>query len=88
MKTFRFFIEKIFMKKMIIIVGVTLLIFISNYFIFITARSTISTLQGYEEFKDINAPNNFIGNLDSNSPFDLANIKTEDVENVYNFMNK
>ncbi len=71
MRLFSFFVKKIFLRKMMVLVGVSLLLFISNYLIFVVARSTIATVQGYEEFKTINKPDNFVANLDSDSHIDL-----------------
>lgn len=86
MRLFSFFVKKIFLRKMMVLVGVSLLLFISNYLIFVAARSTIATVQGYEEFKTINKPDNFVANLDPDSHIDLGRIEKQDTQKVYDYM--
>lgn len=86
MRLFSFFVKKIFLRKMMVLVGVSLLLFISNYLIFVTARSTIATVQGYEEFKTFNKPDNFVANLDPDSHIDLGRIEKQNTQKVYDYM--
>lgn len=69
-----------------VVVSVLLLIFLSNYLIFIAARSTVSTLQGYNEMRQLNKPNNYIANLDPNSEMNMGEIEKKDTENVYAYL--
>lgn len=60
MKIFKFFVSKIFLRKIILGIGIVLLICISNYITFTAARTIISTFQGYQEIKELNQEGNFI----------------------------
>ena len=86
MKIFKFFITKIFLRKALIVLSVLLLIFLSNYLVFIAARSTVSTLQGYGEMKHLNLPNSYIANLDPNSSMDMGKIDINDTQSVYDYL--
>lgn len=87
MKIFRFFITKIFLKKAIVVFGVLVLLFVSNYLVFITARSTFSTIQGYEEMKRFNQSGNYIANLDPSSDMNMGEIDLSDTQKVYDYLN-
>ena len=86
LKVFNFFVKKIFLRKVIVVFSVLLLIFLSNYLIFIAARSTVSTLQGYNEMKKLNKSDNYIANLDPNSEMNMGEIDKNDTENVYAYL--
>ncbi|MFR4513934.1 MAG: hypothetical protein ACLT4P_03825 [Coprococcus sp.] len=86
MKVFKFFITKIFLRKIMVVFSVLLLVFLSNYLIFIAARSTVSTLQGYNEMIQLNEPDNYIANLDPNSEMNMGEIDKKDTENVYAYL--
>ena len=58
----------------------------SNYLIFIATRSTVSTLQGYNEMQQLNKSGNYIANLDPNSELNMGEIETNDVESVYSYL--
>ena len=68
--------------------GTLLLLFVSNYLIFIAARSTCSTLQGYEEMKQFNQSGVFIANLDPESDMNMGEIDKNDTRQVYDFLNE
>lgn len=87
MKIFKFFIKKIFLRKLLIVFSVFLLLFLSDYLVFIAARSTVSTFQGYEEMKHLNQTGNYIANLDPNSDMNMGNIDKSDTQNVYDYLN-
>lgn len=87
MKIFKFFITKIFLRKLLIVFSVFLLLFLSDYLVFIAARSTVSTFQGYEEMKHLNQTGNYIANLDPNSDMNMGNIDKSDTQNVYDCLN-
>ncbi|QSZ27571.1 peptide ABC transporter permease [Aceticella autotrophica] len=87
MKIFKFFITKIFLRKAMIVLSVLLLLFLSNYLVFIADRSTVSTLQGYDEMKHLNQVDNYIANLDSNSDMNMGEIDKSDTQNVYDYLN-
>ena len=87
MKIFKFFITKIFLRKLLIVFSVFLLLFLSDYLVFIAARSTVSTFQGYEEMKHLNQTGNYIANLDPNSDMNMGNIDKSDTQNVYDYLN-
>jgi len=86
LKIFKFFITKIFFRKILIVISVLLLFFLSDYLVFIAARSTVSTFQGYNEMKSINQTGNYIANLDPNSSIDLGKIHKEDTQYVYDHL--
>lgn len=86
MKIFKFFITKIFLRKALIVLSVLLLIFLSNYLVFIAARSTVSTLQGYDEMKHLNQADSYIANLDPNSSMDMGEIDINDTQKVYDYL--
>lgn len=69
-----------------VVFSVLLLVFLSNYLIFIAARSTVSTLQGYNEMIQLNEPDNYIANLDPNSEMNMGEIDKKDTENVYAYL--
>lgn len=72
---------------MLIVFSVFLLLFLSDYLVFIAARSTVSTFQGYEEMKHLNQTGNYIANLDPNSDMNMGNIDKSDTQNVYDYLN-
>ncbi|CDZ23453.1 putative membrane protein [[Clostridium] cellulosi] len=86
MKIFKFFITKIFLRKVIIVFSVFLLLFLMNYLVFIAARSTVSTLQGYDEMKRLNQAGTYIANLDPNSNMNMGEIDKRDTQNVYDYL--
>ncbi|MCR5432305.1 MAG: peptide ABC transporter permease [Lachnospiraceae bacterium] len=86
MKIFKFFITRIFFRKILIVISVLLLFFLSDYIVFTTARSTVSTFQGYNEMKSINQKGNYIANLDPNNSMDLGNIQKEDTQYIYDHL--
>ena len=75
------------MRKLLIVFSVFLLLFLSDYLVFIAARSTVSTFQGYEEMKHLNQTGNYIANLDPNSDMNMGNIDKSDTQNVYDYLN-
>lgn len=87
MKIFKFFITKIFLRKALIVFSVLLLFFLSDYLVFIAARSTVSTFQGYDEMKHLNQIGNYIANLDPNSDMNMGEIDKNDTQNVYDYLN-
>ncbi len=68
-----------------IILGVFLLIFLSNYLIFTATRSVTSTLQGYNEIKYLNQEGNYIANLSIDS--DMGILDKDDTQKVYDYLN-
>jgi len=87
LKIFKFFITKIFLRKAMIVLSVLLLLFLSNYLVFIATRSTVSTLQGYDEMKHLNQVDNYIANLDPDSDMNMGEIDKNDTQNVYDYLN-
>ena len=86
MKIFKFFVSKIFLRKVIPSISVILLICMSNYITFIAARTVISTFQGYQETRELKQEGNFIANLDPNSASDFGAIDTKGTQKVYNYL--
>jgi len=92
LKIFKFFIIKIFLRKALIAFSVLVLFFLANYLVFIAARATISTLQGYDEMKHLNQADSYIANLDSESEMNnaafenLSKIKKNHTQNVYDYL--
>lgn len=70
-----------------VVFSVLLLLFLSNYLVFVAARSTSSTLQGYNEMKHINQEANFIANLDPDSDMNMSAFDKSDTQNVYDYLN-
>lgn len=87
MKIFKFFITKIFLRKAIIVFSVLLLLFLSNYLVFIATRSTVSTFQGYDELKNLNQTGNYIANLAPNSDMNMGEIDKNSTQSVYSYLN-
>ena len=87
MRVFKFFVTKTFLKKPIIVICTLLLLLLSNYIIFIAARSTISTFQGYEEIKQLNQDGNYIANLDPNGNMNMDAIGKSNTQSVYDYLN-
>lgn len=87
MKIFKFFVSKIFLRKIILGISIVLLICISNYITFTAARTIISTFQGYQEIKELNQEGNFIANLDPNNAVDFGAIEANDTQKVYDYLN-
>jgi len=71
---------------MIIVISVLLLFFLSDYLVFIAARSTISTFQGYDEMKRLNQTGNYIANLDPDSNMDIGKIQKNDTQYIYDYL--
>lgn len=86
MKIFRFFVSKIFLRKVIPSICVILLICLSNYITFIAARTVISTYQGYQETRELKQEGNFIANLDPNSNPDFGAIDANGTQTVYDYL--
>ena len=87
MKIFKFFVSKIFLRKVIPGISVILLICMSNYITYIAARTVISTFQGYQETRGLNQEGNFIANLDPNSAADFGAIEAKGTQKVYDYLN-
>lgn len=51
MRLFSFFVKKIFLRKMMVLVGVSLLLFISNYLIFVAADRPLLRFKGMRNSK-------------------------------------
>lgn len=75
------------MRKLLIVFSVFLLFFLSDYLVFIAARSTVSTFQGYDEMKHLNQTGNYIANLDPNSDMNMGKIDKNDTQSVYDYLN-
>lgn len=86
MKIFKFFVSKIFLRKVIPSIGVILLICMSNYITFIATRTVISTFQGYQETRELKQEGNFIANLDPNSDSDFGAMDTNGTQKVYDYL--
>jgi len=87
MKIFKFIISKIFLRKAILGIGITLLLFMANYITFTAARSILSTFQGYQETKYVNQEGVYIANLDPNSHIDMGMIGENGTQAVYDYLN-
>ncbi|TKD70753.1 peptide ABC transporter permease [Pseudalkalibacillus hwajinpoensis] len=87
MRILQFFITRIFLKRWILVLGMILLLFLANYLSFTTARSIISTYQGYQEMETLNQEGTFIANLDPDSEADFGKFKIDDTQKVYEYLN-
>ncbi|MDO6449207.1 ABC transporter permease [Oceanobacillus profundus] len=86
MRILHFFITRIFLKRWILVLGMIILLFLANYLSFTTARSIISTYQGYQEIETLNQEGTFIANLDPNSEADFDRIEIDDTQKVYEYL--
>lgn len=86
MKLFKFFVSKIFLRRIVPAIGIILLICLSNYTTFIAARTVFSTYQGYQETRALNEDGNYIANLDPNSPVDFGAIDADKTKAVYDYL--
>lgn len=86
MKLFKFFVSKIFLRRIILGISIILLICLSNYITFTAARTVFSTYQGSQETKELNQDGNYIANLDPNSTVDFGAIDADKTKNVYDYL--
>ncbi|MBB5147363.1 hypothetical protein HNQ35_002581 [Cerasibacillus quisquiliarum] len=87
MRILRFFIIRIFLKRWILVLGMLIILFLANYLSFTTARSIVSTFQGYQEMETLNQEGIYIANLDPDSQPDFDKIKIDDTQKVYEYLN-
>ncbi len=87
MKIFRYFITKFFFKRAMLVFSVLFLLFLSNFLLFIAARSTVSTLQGYHEIKRLNQDNAYIANPDPDSEHN-PDMDRDDTQAVYDYLHQ
>lgn len=87
MKIFKFFITKVFLRKVILSIGMLLLSLMANYTIFTAARSILSTFQGYQEIDCMNQDGTYIANLDPDSNIDMGMIEKNGTKEVYEYLN-
>ena len=62
--------------------SILLLILLSNYLIFTSTRSVVSTMQGYDEIKQLNRKNSYIANLDPESDIDADRINKTNTQMI------
>lgn len=86
MKLFKFFVSKIFLRRIVPAIGIILLICLSNHTTFIAARTVFSTYQGYQETRALNQDGNYIANLDPNNPVDFGAIDADKTKAVYDYL--
>ena len=86
MKIFKFIVSNTFLKKPIIVVCTLCLFLLSNYIIFIAARSAISTFQGYREIMQLNQEGNYTANLDPSGEMKMDAINRNGIQQVYNYL--
>lgn len=87
MRILRFFIIRIFLKRWTLVLGMLIILFLANYLSFTTARSIVSTFQGYQEMETLNQEGIYIANLDPDSQPDFDKIKIDDTQKVYEYLN-
>lgn len=78
---------KVFLRKVILSIGMLLLFFMANYTIFTAARSILSTFQGYQEINCMDQDGTYIANLDPDSNIDMGTIKKSRTQIVYDYLN-
>lgn len=86
MRIFRFFITQVFLRKWLFVLGIMILLLLANFLTFTTARSIISTYQGYQQIEAINQEDIFMANLDPNSTTDFNQIELEDSREIYEYL--
>lgn len=83
MRILHFFITKIFFKRWILILAMLTILLLANYLSFTTARSIVTTYQGYQEMEELNRDGTIIANLDPESEADFDRIELEGTQRVY-----
>ncbi|QPK81768.1 peptide ABC transporter permease [Schaalia sp. ZJ405] len=83
MKTFRFFVTRIFLRKPVLAVVVLVLILATDYIAFMVTRTLASTSEGLEEVQHFNLPGIYIANLDPDSPFNPGQMSEKSLQDVY-----
>ncbi len=87
MKIFKFLVFNTFLKKPVVVLCTLVLFLLSNYIVFIAARSAISTFQGYEEIKQLNQKGNYFANLDPSDDVNMDNLSKNKIQQVYSYLN-
>lgn len=86
MKTFRFFLTRIFLRKPFLALVILMLFFAANYIAFTAARTVVSTFEGAREVAHFNIPGTYIANLDPESAVDPNTISDASVRSVYDYL--
>lgn len=86
MNILSFFITRIFLKRWILVLGMIILLFLASYLSFNTARTIISTFQGYQELETLSQEGTIIANLDPHSKTDFNKIKIDNTQKVYEYL--
>ena len=86
MKNFSFFIRKIFLRRWILIVTIIPFLFVANYLVFIVARSSMSTVQGYQEMQKLNQEGTYIGREDADHMINFDIVTNEKMHDIYTYL--
>lgn len=81
-----FFFKRLFYRAPLVSLIISALLFSSFYVSFITARSVLSTIEGYKEVSALNAADIFILNLDPESPFEVDESDEDGLDNIYELL--
>lgn len=86
MNKINFFIRHIFLKKWILVLGLIMVILMTNLLFFTTIRSLISTYVGNQDNQFLYQDNLFISNMDPYYPQDFSTIEKKQSQGVYDFL--
>lgn len=87
MKIFKFFVTKIFLRKILVTISVFALLVMSSYVVFTAAISVFSTVEGKQELDRINRSRCYVANLDPESNVDIDDGLEPLAQEVYEYLN-
>ena len=87
MKIFRYFITKFFFKRVMLVFSVLFLLFLSNFLLFVAARSTVATLQGCREIKRLDQEDTYIAQVTVDS-VPKPGVDQDDTQAVYDYLHQ
>lgn len=88
MKELLFFLKNIFLKKWPLIIGLLLIVFITNFLTFTAAKSLISTHQGNKDNQFLFQEGLYISNLDPDAQQNFEEITLEQTKNAYQYIDE
>lgn len=86
MRAFKFFVNKIFLRKIVLCISVIFLMLFVNYTVFSSSRTLISSYQGSKQMQSMNPENSYVGM--ENVSDDEQDISEEKVQEVYKYLEK
>lgn len=86
MKAFKFFVNKIFLRKIVLCISVMFLMLFVNYTIFSASRTMISSYQGVKQLQSLNPENSYVG-MENVSSEETDSSKKKTLE-LYEYLDK